>query len=224
MYVLHSGLNAPAFTYIDNKWRMSKWMPPAIADELPPDTRIAVPATSERLFIPTQRHDPQWPNLVIKLAGSARSRHVIAARFEGDDEARRTLGLSRIDDVPRPLRPGYLKNLLLYGRYHVLYQEFVPPELDERGHARMIRLHLFVSPLAATVLSAHHRISRRPVPEHAPRGIVREDDALVFNNADYARLGADVERELQPTGMDLADLIRREVERRFEISPDDSSS
>jgi hypothetical protein len=149
---------------------------------------------------------------------------VLAARFDDEDEARRALGLTRSDAVPRPLRPGYVKNLLLYGRDRVLYQEFVPPELDERGHARMIRLHLFVSPLATMVLSAHNRLSRRPVPERAPRGIVGEDDAFVFNDADYQRLRPEIEEEMQQAGTTLAGLIQREIERRFEVSPHDASS
>ena len=224
MYVVHSGLNATPITYVDNKWRMSGWMPGAIASELPADTRVALPMTSERLFIPGGKSEPRWPNLIIKLAGSARSQHVLAARFDDEDEASHALGLTHAGAVPRPLRPGYLKNLLLYGGDRVLYQEFIPPELDERGHARMIRLHLFVAPLATMVLSAHSRISRRPVPERAPHGIVGEDNAFVFNDADYERLEPEIESELQHDGTELAGLIQREVERRFETSPEHVSS
>jgi hypothetical protein len=220
MVVLHSGLNAPTFTYIDNKWRMSTWMPRAMADELPAATRLALPATSERLFIPRSHDDRRWPNLVIKLAGSARSRHVLAARFEDETVAARALDLTHDDAVPRQLRLGYLKNLLLYGPDRVLYQEFIPPELDERGHARMIRLHLFVAPLGTMVLSAHQRVSHRPVPDRAPNGVFGEDDAFIFNNADYQRLEPEIEAELQETGAELAGLIQREIERRFETSPE----
>ena len=219
MYVVHSGLNATPVMYIDSKWRTSGWMPGAIASELPADTRVALPATSEQPFIPRGRSDPRWPNLVIKLAGSARSRHVLAARFDDEEEARHALGLTDAGAVPRPLRPGYLKNLLLYGRDRVLYQEFIPPELDQRGHARMIRLHLFVAPLGTMVLSAHSRISRSPVPERAPRGIVGEDDAFIFNDADYQLLEPEIEAEVQHAGTELAGLIQREVERRFETEP-----
>lgn len=219
MYVLHSGLNAPAFLYIDNKWRLSTWMPQAIAAELPAATRVAFPETAERFFVPRRAIDPRWPNLVVKLAGSARSRHVIAARFEDEDEARHALGLARDDSVPRPLRPGYVKNLLFYGRDHVLYQEYVPPEIDENGYARMIRLHLLISPVAAMVLSAHFRISRRPVPDRAPHGVIGQDDAFVFNDADYRRLTPEIESEIAEVGTEIAGLLQREVERRFEVTP-----
>jgi hypothetical protein len=224
MYVVHSGLNATPVTYVDNKWRLSGWMPGAIAGELPADTRVALPATSERLFIPSGKSDRRWPNLVVKLAGSARSRHVLAARFDDEEEAIRALGLSHAGAVPRALRGGYLKNVLLYGGDRVLYQEFIPPELDERGHSRMIRLHLFVAPLATMVLSAHSRISRRPVPLSAPGGMVGEDNAFVFNDSDYERLEPEIESELQHTGTELAGLIQREVARRFETSPDPIST
>lgn len=220
MYVLHSGLSAPAFTYVDNKWRLSMWLPRAIAEELPGGTRLALPATSERFFVPRTHDDPRWPNLVVKLAGSARSQHVLAARLADESEGREAFGLTRDDDIPRPLRAGYAKNLVLYGRDRVIYQEFIPPELDERGHARMIRLHLLVSPLGTTVLSSHFRVSRRPVPEHAPAGIIGQDDSFIFNNADYRLPPPDVEAELQEVGEQLGGLIQREVERRFETRAD----
>jgi hypothetical protein len=216
MYVVHSGLNAPAFTYIDNKWRMFEWMSRAIAEELPAGSRLALPATSEHFFVPSER-DPRWPNLVVKLAGSARSRHVLAARVLDEKEGRRTLGVTGANRVPRQFRSGYAKNLLLYGRDHILYQEFIPPELDDEGHALMIRLHLLVSPAATTFLSAHQRVSRRPVPDGAPRGVIREDDAFVFNNADYRLLPANVDLELREVAAQLGDLLRHEIERRFEV-------
>jgi hypothetical protein len=62
------------------------------------------------------------------------------------------------------------------------------------------------------------------VPERAPRGIVGEDDAFVFNDADYQRLRPEIEEEMQQAGTTLAGLIQREIERRFEVSPHDASS
>src|SRR5262249_35814828 len=107
--------------------------------------------------------------------------HVVAARFDDAAEARRALGLGGAARVPQALRGGFLNSLLFYGPEHVLYQAYVPPELDAREHAQMLRLHLFVSPLATLYLSAHLRTSRRPVPERAPRGVIAQDDAYVFN-------------------------------------------
>ena len=219
LYVVHSGLMTPAFRYLDNKWYTSKWLERAIRDELPPDTLVALPATHDRFVFPIDDHGPRWPNLVVKLAASARSCHVIAARFEDADEARRGLGVDGADQVPRALRRGFLKGLLFYGPEHVLYQGYVPPELDARGHAQMLRLHLFVSPLSTLYLSAHMRTSRRPVPERAPRGVIWQDDAYVFNDADYARLSPALEAEMRSVADDLGRVIQRAIARKFETGP-----
>jgi hypothetical protein len=198
LYAVHSGMFTPAFRYLDNKWYTSKWLRAAI-DEIGPETLLALPATHDRFVFPIEDHGARWPNLVVKLAAGARSVSVIAARFESAAEAREALGVEHDDGVPRRLRAGFLAGLLFYGRERVLYQEYVPPDLDERGHAQMLRLHIFVSPVRTMFLSAHMRISRKPVPERAPWGIIGPDDAYVFNNADYSFLSPEVERDMRST-------------------------
>ena len=219
LYVAHSGLTTPAFRYLDNKWYTSKWLARAIRDELGPDTLVALPTTHDRFVFPIDDHGPRWPNLVVKLAASARSCHVIAARFDDIREARRVLGLDGAAQVPKALRRGFLNSLLFYGPEHVLYQAYVPPELDERGHAQMLRLHLFVSPLCTLYLSAHMRTSLQPVPERAPRGVIGEDDAYVFNNADYARLSPALEADMRSVADDLGGAMQRAIVRKFEAGP-----
>jgi len=219
LYVEHSGLAGPAFRFLDNKWYASKWL----RQDLPSGGLVALPATSEELFVPSSAIDARWPNLVIKLAGGARSCNVLAARFEDEEEARRALGLEGGKRIPRQLRAGYAKNILLDGGDRVIYQEFIPPEIDERGHARMIRLHMFVSPLGTRFLSTHFRISRRPLPVGAPRGIIRRDDAFIFNDADYALLPPDMEEELRLVARDLGAAVQRALERTFQTTPDGST-
>jgi hypothetical protein len=218
LYVIHSGLFTPAFRYLDNKWYTSKWLRDAIANELPPDTLVALPETHDQFTFPLPEHGPRWPNMIIKLAASARSCHVIAARFEDEADARATLGIAGDRDIPQPLRSGFLNGLLFYGSEHVIYQAYVPPELDERGHAQMIRLHVFVSPQETLYLSSHVRTSRRPVPERVQRGIIREDDAIVFNNADYRHITPEMEPELRSVAAHLGQSMQRAIARKFEYS------
>jgi hypothetical protein len=219
MYVIHSGLTSPVTAYIDNKWYLSQWLPLAIREELPPDTPVAIPETRNRFFIPAEDNGPRWPNLVVKVAGSSRSTGVIAARFRDEAEGRALFGLSEGGNVPRQLQSEFAKNFLFTGRDHAMYQQFIPPEMDERGHARMIRLHIFVSPLCSTFLSAHFRISRAPVPESFPRGVVAEDDAFIFNNADYEKVPRDIEDELRVVADHLGGSIQRAIARKFVTSP-----
>jgi hypothetical protein len=219
LYAVHGGLFTPPFRYLDNKWYASKWLNNAIRNEMPRETLVALPATHDNLVFPIEDHGPRWPNLVVKLAASARSIHVIAARFESLDEARKTLGVYEDGQIPKTLRSGFLNGTLFYGREHVLYQAYVPPELDENDHAQMLRLHIFVSPLRTMYLSAHTRISRKPIPERAPCGIIPADDAYVFNNADYALLTPETEADMRSVAADLGAAMQRAIVRKFQTGP-----
>jgi len=216
MYAIHSGPMGVVTRFIDNKWYSARWLGQAIERELPPTTLLALPRTSDTLFLPRHDHGARWPNLVIKLAGGARSVDVIAARFASEREARETLGLTGSAEVPRQLRAGFAKNLLLFGRDRVIYQEFIPPELDARGHAQMIRLHMLVSPLRTTFLSCHFRVSRGPIPLQVPPGIIRRDNAFVFNDADYRLLPPELEEEVRRVAEDLGGAMQRAIARTFE--------
>ncbi|HXH92322.1 MAG TPA: hypothetical protein VNN25_12140 [Thermoanaerobaculia bacterium] len=223
LYVIHSGLMSPTVRYLDDKWYVWQWLERAIREEMP-GTLVALPTTHDDLVFPMDDHGPRWPNLVVKLASSARSCHVIAARFADIDEAREALGVSGIGQIPAKLRPAFLKGLLFRGSERVLYQSFVPPELDEREHARMLRLHIWVSPQRTTYLSAHARISHKPIPKVAPRGIIRQDDAYVFNNADYALLSPEIEEEIRSVAADLGGAMQRALVRKFETGPPQANS
>jgi hypothetical protein len=219
MVVIHSGPMGAVTRFLDNKWYSARWLGQALEHELPPETLLAMPATSETLFLPAEERGVRWPNLVVKLAGGARSLDVLAARFENEAAARETLGMTGRAQVPRQLRAGFAKNLLIFGRDRVLYQEFIPPELDARGHAQMIRLHLLVSPLRTTFLSAHFRLSRGPIPPQVPEGIIRRDNAFVFNDADYRLLPPEIDADVRSVAEDLGGAIQRAITRTFQTGP-----
>lgn len=215
MYVIHSGLTTAVIRYVDNKWYAHGWLERAIKNELPSDSLIAVPQTRDELSLPGEDHGARWPNLVIKLADSARSSHVIAARFDDEREAREALGLNGTMPVPRGLRLGFAKSLL-FGQDRVIYQEFIPPQLDSHGHAQMIRLHLLVSPLRTVFLSAHLRVSQQPVPARVPRGIIGQDNAFIFNRADYEPVSPEMECELRHVAEHLGRAMQSAIARKFE--------
>jgi hypothetical protein len=219
MFIIHSGLMSPLCRYLDNKWYTARWLEHAIVNEVPADSLLAIPPTSDTLVFPREERGTRWPNVVAKLAGGARSCHVIAGRFEDEAEARRALGLTGGHAIPRQLRSGFATSLLFYGRERVIFQEFIPPELDEREHARLYRLHLLVSPLCTMYLSAHLRTSRGRVPDRVPRGIIRRDNAFVFNDADYQLLSPAEEEEIRFVAGHLGTAMQRAIVRKFETTP-----
>jgi hypothetical protein len=215
MYVIHSGLWTPLCRYIDNKWYSSRWM----ANALPAGANVTIPATRDSFFFPEEDFGERWPNLIVKLAGGARSAAVIAGRFTNEAEAREALGVNGNGSIPRQLRGEYTNSLLFFGRERVIYQAFIPPELDGRGHARLFRLHLLVSPLCTTYLSAHRRVSRNPVPEVAPHGVIGRDEVFIFNNADYELLEPELEDELRDVAAQLGGAMQRAIARKFVVAP-----
>ena len=67
-------------------------------------------------------------------------------------------------------------------------------------------------------LSAHRRTSRGPVPERAPRGIIRRDNAFVFNDADYQLLSSAEEEEIRFVAGHLGTAMQRAIVRKFETT------
>ena len=222
MYVIHAGLMTSVTRYVSDKWYTSKWLVDAIENELPADSLLTIPRTHDRLDFPLQDNGPRWPNLVIKLAGSDRSLHVIAGRFDDEADARQTLGLDGGTTIPRKLRLGFAKSLL-FGHDRIVYQTFIPPELDNRGRAQLIRLHSFVSPLCSEFVSAHLRVSLRRIPERVPRGIIAQDNTFIFKQSTITPVSPEMEAELRQVAAHLAPVIRNAIARTFETAAENHS-
>ncbi|HEU4889421.1 MAG TPA: hypothetical protein VFV49_16160 [Thermoanaerobaculia bacterium] len=218
MYVIHSGLMTPLCRYVDNKWYTWRWLAQAIERVLPKNTKVALPQTQDSFFFPNEDHGERWPNLVIKLAGAARSTAVIAGRFRDEADARETLGLTAGINVPKQLRLGFVNSLLFYGRERVIYQSFIPPELDADHHPQIVRLHLLVSPRCTTFLSAHRRVSKTPLPERVPGGIITRDHTFVFNEAVYRLVEDEIEEELREVAAHLGQATQWAITQKFVTS------
>ena len=219
MYIIHSGLMTPLCRYIDNKWYVWQWLGEAIERALPRETKVTMPRTSDSFFFPDEDHGERWPNLVVKLANSARAAGVIAGRFADEAEARAALGLTNGQRVPTQLRRGFANSLLFYGSDHILYQSFVPPELDDEQHSQLVRLHLLIAPFGKAFVSTHVRASKKAVPDRIPPGVIRRDGRIVFNASFFRRTPPAWEEELQEVAADLAAATRAAITRKFETSP-----
>jgi hypothetical protein len=104
----------------------------------------------------------------------------------------------------------------------VLYQPFVPPDVVVEGRARLIRLHVFVSPLAGAFLSAHGVLAAADLPDHLPPGLVTDKRPYVVNfsaGSQYRLLPREMEAELRELARDFAKLADLAIRKRFLISP-----
>lgn len=215
-YFLHSGLWTPVVRFLDNKWLMSRWLASAL-DELPPaDTALALPRTREQLDFLLRDNGPRWPNLVVKLANGDRSKRVVAARFETVRQAREALGLVPGGSPPPRLRQNLVDTLI--GRDRMLFQDFIPPELDAGGYPQMVRLHMLVSPRGSGFLSAHLRVARLPTPERVPSGLIEDGTAFIFNVADYRSLPPGHEDEVRIVADQLSRAMHLGISKTFQTS------
>jgi hypothetical protein len=74
-------------------------------------------------------------------------------------------------------------------------------------------------PLRTIFLSAHLRVSHQPMPESVPRGIIRDDNTYIFNNATYKPLTREMEEELMLVAEHLGRAMQGALARKFETGP-----
>lgn len=217
-YFVMSGLHTPVSRYLDNKYTTQNWLNRALREELPSDTLVAQPRTLEALPECLIDNGPGWPNLVVKLANSSSGFHVLTGRFKDAEQARDLLKIDQTS-TPRQLQAGLLLRRMTEGGDRVLFQDFVPPDLDPRGHARIARVHMLVAPFGTSFLSSHYRMARTPAPKILGEGLIGPEVPVLVNDGDYARVPEDVEQKLRSFADDFGGTMRRAVERSFEVRP-----
>ncbi len=108
-------------------------------------------------------------------------------------------------------------------RLQAIYQPYVVPEVRE-GRARKIRVHVFISPLINSFLSAHCALSRKALPDHLPYGLIdhKQRHAFVVNFSDaggYRRAELEVEEELKDFARTFGQAAKGTLEERFDVTP-----
>jgi hypothetical protein len=222
MYVIGtSASKAPLYYFIHNKLCSARWIDEAIRQSDEPSAPLACIPAFDRLVVPPLPSDRRWPNLVVKLANADYAQAIVMGRFETVREARSGLKLDeRSDSVPGLFRIELLQRIwhkLFRVDHLVLYQPFVPPEVID-GRARHIRLHVFVSPLASTYLSADGVIAGEDLPANLPSGLVTNPRAYVVSfsrGGTYCRLPGETEAELREIALEFGRLAKSAIEKKF---------
>ena len=226
MYVVFPYRGGPLDYFIDEKRMTGLWLEQTIGRHGSPTGRLAAIPNHRELTVPPLEETGRWPNLVVKVSPSAQSRDILTGRFRDEAEARAALGLSDRGDLPTAFRLRWHDRLgeAVFGTRQVVYQPFIPPELDPNGHPQIVRLHVFVSPTTHRFLAAHRVISSQPAPETLPFGLIEDDKTFVVNysrGAHYARLSEEEEQEMAAVADEFGQILDIAVRQRFETGPGD---
>lgn len=221
LYLVFSSRHTPLDYYVHDKLCFARWFESGV--RAAGEGLVQSVPTYTQLSIPPLHPDPRWPNLVIKLADFDKGEYVLMAKVRDEAEARTTLGQNRPEAIPRAFRLSRqmrLGNFLMH-RGHVIYQPFIPPNIDGDGHIRKLRLMLLVSPLASRFLSVHATLSR---PPDAPLafGTVTRDGSLLVNRSrglSYGRVERRIEEESATAAAEIGSILDRAVRTKFLVGP-----
>ncbi|MBI3596805.1 MAG: hypothetical protein HY203_06600, partial [Nitrospirae bacterium] len=220
-YLVFSSRHSPLDYYVHDKLCSARWFEAGVRAS--GDGLVRSIPTYTRMTIPPLHPDPRWPNLVAKLADFDMGQFVLMAKVRDEAEARAALGQDRPEAIPRAFRLSRLMRLgnFLTHRGHLIYQPFIPPDIDSDGLIRKLRLMLLVSPLASRFLSVHAAVS--PPPD-APLGFgtVTRDTTLLLTGLPglpRRRVERRVEEEAATAAAKIGPILDRAVRAKFLIGP-----
>lgn len=227
VYVLCWSLTqkTPLMDFVHDKFWSAGWLAREL-ERAGGSEHLACVPTLDRLVLPDEPPDDRWPNLVVKLADMDKGRYVVMGRFSSVSEAEEALGVSRDDPgaTPSVFRMSWPHRMVrrAFPRASVVYQPFVPPDTVD-GHARTLRLNMFISPLFDTFLAAQARIVDRPLPDALPWGLVADTTPFTASfsagGSRYAAIEPEIEPELRIVADDFGRLARSAIVDKFETGP-----
>lgn len=153
------------------------------------------------------------PNLVVKLSGGGSAKYVKILKV--DDASK----LNEKDLLSYFNLSAYDKLKFFFGKHQkLIYQKFIPPEVNSTGCAQIIRSHLLVTPKVTSMLSCHRIVSNTTVPDNIESGLMQNDDALIVNfakNSHYEIIDAAELNKIKEASQQLCTLIDRVLSEKF---------
>jgi hypothetical protein len=227
LYIIFNYQHSPLDFFITNQSCTAYWLKDAILSYQGVDKlRLGYVDTSPKLKDLELSEVGQWPNLVVKLGGGWSGNFVKIAKVRNKEEARPVLRMTS-DDIPRVFKRSLLKKMSGWAGHHhsVLFQKFIPPELNDNGYPQIIRSHLLLTPVMNEILSCHRVISQHKPPKNLDFGLIKHDRSFIVNfskGAQYERVDQEQAREIKIASIQLAHLIKSVLKERFMISSMDN--
>lgn len=223
IYVIFPNLATALSHYIHDKWHSSRWLEETMKAAGGEIETLGYIPTYDKLIIPAEPTDLRWPNLVVKLANKDKGQFVAMGRFRTEEEARRALQLKGSRNIPGIFEIGLFERMLdwIFPQLNLIFQPFIPPRIIN-GWASKTRLHVFISPLVDTFLSAHAKTGGNRLPSQIEPGMFDDSGAYNTNYSEdgkYHVVPADEEETLRQTASEFGKVARMAITEKFETGP-----
>jgi hypothetical protein len=100
----------------------------------------------------------------------------------------------------------------------MVYQQFIPPDVDESGMSQIYRLHMLLTPLRVDFLSVHRVVSNAQLPSFDGYGIIAESRRFVINRSTggrYMPADRETEQEVRVVAEQLGAILDKAISSRF---------
>ncbi|MBE0426204.1 MAG: hypothetical protein IBX72_06120 [Nitrospirae bacterium] len=145
-----------------------------------PDEELLLPATATEPVMSDFHHDGPFPNLVYKLPERDEGKGLIFLKAASPEHAYAIIAKANsLNSKGRFIDRLYS---LIEDRKGI-FQSFVEGPLLEDRRLYKVRAHVVITPVGAEFLSSHRVISKYPVPEYLPAGIVQDKRPYLVNLA-----------------------------------------
>jgi len=222
LYVVFNYQHTPIDLFITNQSFTSHWLNQGID---------SIGLGSESMFKRVESYDSledvelhdnnRLPNLVIKLGGGWASQYVKVANvniadienFRKQFSDKKIISLFNRNFITR-LR-GWI------GQHHkLLFQKYIPPEVNSNNQAWIVRMHLFISPSVSKMLSCNRIVSDHKLHNSVPFGIVDDNHPYIVNlhkGAHYEAIHGDEFQLMESAAEQLCQIIYHVLSNKFVV-------
>ena len=189
-----------------------------------PDRDVQVPSTGTASLPPVLPMDGPFPNLVCKFPERDQGQGVIFMKVPSLERAQAIL------DDPVEMNRHSVAAVITKLRYRLnledqtsVFQAYIPSSLLEGRKLFIVRAHVLATPVGLTYLSAHRVVSKLPIPESLPEGLVENSRPYIVNyvlDSEHALTPPDEEQRVRKAALSVVRALCWAVEGRFQTTPD----
>jgi len=168
-----------------------------------------------------------YPNLVIKLGGGWAANFVKIAKI-----AKGQKGIGGLDITEKELYSLFNRNIFTKLRGWVgqhqklLFQEFIQPEINNKGCAQIIRADMLLAPVNKSMLACRRVVNDLPIPDDIPYGLVQDDRPYIVNLntgvAHYERIESKDEQVINEVCSELCEIMHDSISKKFFVTAGNS--